>query len=150
MAQRVYATASDFYDFTGGDDPNEDPNGDPVAEPTTDKDLNALLRRASGLIDGLTRHSVYDADDDGYPTDADVTELFKDATCAQVAYWEETEDPTGAVSQEGTFSIGSVSIGARGRSSGNGAPDEQQSRVAPEAVEILTTAGLISAITAYR
>ncbi len=111
---------------------------------------DSLLRRASGVIDGLTRHSVFDADVDGYPTDVNVSDVFRDATCAQAAYWSETEDPTGAVSQEGTFSIGSVSIGARGRTSGNGAPDESQARIAPEAVEILTTAGLISAITAQR
>lgn len=150
MTQRVYATASEYYDFTGGDDPNLDENGDPVEAPTTDKDLNALLRRASGVIDGLTRSSRFDVDEDGYPSDTEVADAFRDATCAQVAYWHETEDPTGAVSQEGTFSIGSVSIGARGRTSGNGAPDEQTSRIASEAVEILTNAGLITSVTKHR
>lgn len=136
MTQRQYATPTDFDTW---DEDDEYPT------PTDSK-----LRRASGVIDGLTRLAVYDVDEDGYPTDAVVTEAFMNATCAQVAYWFETDDPTGALSQEGAVSIGSVSIGARGRSSGNGAPDEAQARVASEAVEILTTAGLISAITAYR
>lgn len=148
--QRVYATASDFYDFTGGDDPNKDGEGEEIPEPVEDKDLNARLRRASGVIDGLTRRSVFDADEEGYPTDSVISEAFKDATCAQVAYWEETDDPTGAISQEGNVSIGSVTLGARGRSAGNGAPDENQSRIATEAVEILTTAGLISGVTGSR
>lgn len=136
MAQRVYATESDFGEWDE-DGQYEVPS-------------NSTLRRASSTIDGLTRTSRYDVDEDGYPTDADISDAFRDATCAQAAYWIETEDPTGAVSQEGTFSIGSVSIGARGRTSGNGAPDEQQARIAPEAVEILTNAGLITGITKHR
>ena len=134
--QRQYATPAEFAVW----------DGDSVYTAPSD----SKLRRASGVIDGLTRHSVFVADVDGYPTDVDVSDVFRDATCAQAAYWSETDDPTGALSQEGTFSIGSVSIGARGRSSGNGAPDEQQARIGPEAVEILSTAGLISAITSHR
>ncbi len=136
MAQRrLYATPAEFATWAGGE----------YETPT-----EARLRRASGVIDGLTRNAVYAVDEDGYPTDADVSDAFRDATCAQAAYWIVTEDPTGAVSQEGTFTIGSVSIGARGRTSGNGAPDEQQARIAPEAVEVLRNAGLVTAITAHR
>lgn len=150
MAQRVYATAAEFYNFIGDDQPTT-PAVPPATEPTpvTDKELNARLRRASGVIDGITRLSRYLTDEDGYPTDAGITEAFTNATCAQVAYWLETDDPTGAISQEGSFSIGSVSIGAVGRSAGNGAPDEQGARIAPEAIEILQTVGLIGAITAH-
>lgn len=149
MTTRVYATAAEFYTFTGGDQPMVTPEPETGPEAVTEKDLNARLRRASGVIDGITRLSRYDVDDDGYPTDLTLSDTFRDATCAQVAYWAETDDPTGAISQEGTFSIGSVSIGAVGRSAGNGAPNEQQARIAPEAVEILETAGLLSSITAH-
>lgn len=136
MAQRQYASTTEFDDWDEDDD---------YPTPTDSK-----LRRASGVIDGLTRNSRYDVDEDGYPTDPDVTDAFRDATCAQVAWFEETDDPTGAGSQDGTFTIGSVSIGARGRSTGNGAPDAASSRISPEAVEVLTNAGLITAITAHR
>ncbi len=138
MAQRVYATVADYEDFTDGD--HEEESVDVV---------NAKLRRASTMIDGLTRYARYDVDEDGYPTDADVADAFKRATCAQMAWWDDTDDITGAGSQDGTVSIGSVSIGARGRSSGNGAPSAAESRIAPEAVAILATAGLISAITSH-
>ncbi len=138
MAQRVYATLADFEDFTDGDHADE-------SEDVT----NAKLRRASSVIDGLTRRSVYDIDDDGYPTDADVADAFKDATCAQMAWWDENDDVTGAASQEGATSIGSVSIGATGRSTGHGAPAAAASRIAPEAVQILTNAGLLGSVVAH-
>lgn len=155
MAQRVYATASDFYDFIGEDQPMTTPGEPPEGQepenpqPVVEKDLNARLRRASSVIDGLTRHARYDVDEDGYPTDEDVSDAFKNATCAQAAWWDETDDVTGAGSQDGTVSIGSVSIGARGRSTGNGAPDAAESRIAPEAIQILRDAGLISALTGH-
>ena len=134
-AQRQYATTAEFSVWDG------------ATEYTVPSD--SLLRRASGVIDGLTRHSKFASDVDGYPTDIDVSDVFRDATCAQVAFWDENGDPTGAGSQDGSFSIGSVSIGARGRSAGSGAPDAQQSRVAPEAVQILVNAGLITATTPH-
>lgn len=155
MAQRVYATASDYYDFIGEDQPMTTPGepeeGQEAEEPTAvvEKDLNAKLRRASGVIDGLTRRARFEVDEDGYPADSDVADAFKEATCAQVAWWDDTDDVTGAGSQDGTFSIGSVTIGARGRSTGNGAPDAGESRIAPEAISILHNAGLISALTAH-
>lgn len=139
MAQRVYATLADFEDFTDG-----------VHAEESEDVINAKLRRASIVIDGLTRRSVYAVDEDGYATDETVAEAFKDATCAQMAYWDDTDDVSGAASQEGTISIGSVSIGATGRTTGNGSPDAQTARVAPEAIEILKNAGLITSITAHR
>ena len=46
-----------------------------------------LLRSASMLITSATVASVYGVDDAGLPSDATVLEAFRDATCAQVAYW---------------------------------------------------------------
>lgn len=136
MAQRLYAAQSDFTQWDEGrlyETPSE-----------------SILRRASGVVDGLTRHSVYEVDEDGYPTNADIADAFKEATCAQAAWWDETGDATGAQSQEGTMSIGSVSIGARGRSTGGGSADAADSRIAPEAVEILANAGLLNRTIAHR
>lgn len=138
MAQRVYATLADYEDFTDGEHEAESVEA-----------VNAKLRRASIVIDGLTRTSRYLVDEDGYPTDSDDAEAFKDATCAQMAWWDDSGDVSGSASQDGTFSIGSVSIGARGRSTGNGAPSAAASRVAPEAITILQNAGLISTAVSH-
>lgn len=149
MAQRVYATASDYYDFIGDDQPMTTPPQGEQPQPVTEKSLNATLRRASSVIDSHTRHDVYDVDEDGYPTDQRIADAFKEATCAQAQWFDETDDITGAVSQEGTVSIGSVSMGARGRSSGGASADAAGSRIAPEAVEILRNVGLLSTASAH-
>lgn len=149
MAQRVYATASDYYDFIGDDQPMTTPpepeEGEEAQEPQpiTEKDLNARLRRASSVIDSHTRHDAYDVDEDGYATDPDIADAFKEATCAQAQWFDDTDDLTGAQSQDGTISIGSVSIGASGRSTGGASADALASRIAPEAIEILRNAGLM-------
>ena len=127
--QRQYATPTEFSIW------------DADTEYTTPG--NGVLRRASGVIDTLTRHSYFVANAAGTPTDTDVLDVFRDATCAQVAYWEETGDITGAEAQGGSFSIGSVKIGAAGDTS------SKQSRIAPEAVQILVNAGLITATTPH-
>jgi hypothetical protein len=155
VAQRVYATASDYYDFIGDDQPMTTPpdpeEGQEPQEPQsiTEKDLNARLRRASSVIDSHTRHARYEVDDDGYPTDEGIADAFKEATCAQAQWFDESDDITGSLSQDGTISIGSVSIGARGRSTGGASAEARESRIAPEAVQILENAGLISSIIAH-
>lgn len=156
MAQRVYATASDYYDFIGGDQPMTNPpepeeGQEPESpQPIVEADLNASLRRASTVIDGLTRTVRYDIDEDGYPDDVDVSDAFRDATCAQVAWFEETDDITGADSQAGAVKIGSVSLGGSG-ATGNAQSGKTaaSSRVAPEAIDILRNAGLLSGIVAH-
>jgi hypothetical protein len=138
VAQRVYATLADFEDFIDGDHEEE-----------SVEVVNAKLRRASIVIDGLTRRDVYDVDEDGYPTDATIADAFKEATCAQMAWWDDTDDVSGAGSQEGTVSIGSISLGASGRTAGNGAPAAAASRIAPEAIAILRIAGMASATVSH-
>lgn len=139
MAQRVYATVADYEDFTDGEH-----------EPESEGKITAKLRRASLVIDGLTRLSRYDVDDDGMPTDPDVDQAFTDATCAQAAYWDTTDDPTGGEAVAGPVKIGSVSLGGSG-ATGNAQSktDAGAARVAPEAVDILRTAGLLSAAVAH-
>lgn len=139
MAQRVYATAADYYDFLGEDAP---PATDP---PTPDKALNASLRRASTVIDGLLRLARYATDEDGMPTDPDVSDALQDATCAQAAWFDDTDDITGADSQAGPTRIGSVSFGGSGASGGaTNTKSAATSRISPEAQTILANSGILT------
>lgn len=54
--------------------------------PIPDKAVT-LLRDASALVRKATRNDIYDVDAAGKPTDPDVIEAFRDATCKQVALW---------------------------------------------------------------
>ncbi|QOT15881.1 hypothetical protein [Paenarthrobacter sp. YJN-5] len=68
----VYADATALTAWTGGPPP---------------ANATQLLRSASMLITSATVAAVYGVDDAGLPSDAAVLEAFRDATCAQVAYW---------------------------------------------------------------
>lgn len=134
MAQRVYATEADYLDFT--------------RDSTAPDRVDSLLRRASSEVDGLIRTAVYDTDEDGYPTDPGVSDAVRDATCAFVAYWAETDDPTGAGAIAGPVKIGSVSLG--GTSTGGASSrTPADTRRADEALTILRNAGLITTATAH-
>lgn len=134
---RVYATLADYYDFIGGDLPDE-----------PDTALEALLRRASSQVESHIRLARYTVDEDGYPTDLIITDALRDATCAYVEYWQETDDVTGAGAIEGPVKIGSVSLGgtAVGGASSRTVADTRRS---DEAVTILRNAGLITGIIAH-
>lgn len=138
---RVYATAAEFYAFTGGVQPTETPEGETDPVPVVELDLDAELARASRKVDRDTRLAVYAFDEDKMPTDPEVIEAFRDATCAYVAWFRETGDITGAESQGGSVKIGSVSLG-NSAAEGTSAEDARRS---PEAIDILTTAGLRTA-----
>lgn len=127
-AGRVYATPSDLVVYTGAAPPD---------------DTRRLLLRASRLVEALTRCAVYDVDAEGLPTDAAVAAAFRDAVCAQVAWFDETGDSTGAAQQYQSVSIGSMSL-TRGHSAGGSATGAEQ-RYAPDAVAALTRAGLMGA-----
>lgn len=131
MAQRVYATASDYTDFA------EEPfDGDATK-------LGKRLRSASSEVDALTRLARYDVDVDDMPTDADIAEAFTQAACAIVEFWEETGDPRGADAVQGAVKIGSVSLGTNTQAAVT--PREKLvARIGEAAVTILSNAGLIS------
>ena len=139
MAQRVYATTNEYAEYA------EEPfDGDEAT-------LAKRLRRASGVIDGLTRLARYRVDEDGMPLDQDDADAFRDATCAQVEYWETTDDPTGAESTMGPVKIGSVSLGGSGvGGSAQNHTSANDSRVSPEAIEILANQGLTARIVRSR
>lgn len=131
-----YALPSDWdgSDFTEGDAP---------------ADVEKLLNRASLHIDSLVVNAIYEADDDGYPVDLDILETLRDATLAQAAYWLETGDVSGAMAGNQSMGIGSVSIGGL-KSAGDTPRSKNQSRHAPEAVTLLTVAGLYTAAIGRR
>ncbi|MFD4111617.1 hypothetical protein ACFWWU_36500 [Streptomyces sp. NPDC058650] len=138
MAQLVYATTAEYDDFA--EEPFE---GDDVK-------LGKRLRSASIEVEKLTRRAVYETDEDGYPTDADVADAMSDATCAIVEYWDETDDPTGAEANAGAVKIGSVSLGTTSSAQSSESPhDRLLKRIGTRGVDILTNAGLIPSAAAH-
>jgi hypothetical protein len=138
MALPVYATATEYKKFLGVEELD-----------AATKEVNAGLRRASNEVRGLTRTAIYDTDaDTGMPTDEGVLEAFRDATCAFVAYWDETGDITGAGAISGPVKILSVSLGgtATGGASSRNVADTRRS---DEAVTILRNAGLIGSAVSH-
>lgn len=138
MPQRTYATPSDYTKYA-----EEDWDGDPGV-------LTKRLRSASIEVEKLTRRAIYDADTDGYATDADISEAFTEATCAIAEHWSITDDPTGAEAAAGAVKIGSVSLGTTSSSS-DSLTDQQKllRRIGDRAFDILTNAGLIGTAVAH-
>lgn len=125
---RVYAVPSDLAEFTGEDAP---------------ANAAALLARATRLVEGLTTTARYATDDDGLPEDLDISEAFRDAVCAQAAWFDETGDVSGASARFNSLSLGSFSVSGGGTGSGTNTT-AAASRYAPEAIEILRNAGLLT------
>lgn len=138
MAPRVYATTVDYGKFA------EEPfDGDNAK-------LDKRLRSASIEVEKLTRMARFAVDEEGYPTDADVSEAFTEATVAVAEYWSITDDPTGAESQQGAISIGSVSLGTTSSSRSSGtARDKLTARIGSKAIDILENEGLTSVIVSH-
>lgn len=59
--------------------------------------VERLIRRASGLVQLAVRRARFDVEPSGLPSDPDVADALRDAVCAQVAYWDDSDvDPTRA------------------------------------------------------
>jgi hypothetical protein len=139
MILRTYATSAD-YNLIAEEDW---PAGDEIT-------LNKRLRAASIEVEKLTRRASYATDDDGFPTDPDISDAFTEATCAIAAYWFETDDPTGADMASGAVKIGSVSLGTTSSNQdGMSAAERLQRRIGTRAADILTNVGLIQAAVAH-
>lgn len=125
MAQRVYATLADFTDFL-----------DPLTPPPGSE---RMLREASREIDQMLLSSVYDTDEDGYPTDVDAVEALKEATCAQAEYAKTIGDRYGV----GGLQYHAVSLGSAGLTRGySAAGSSAAGRWSAKAWQILQRAGL--------
>lgn len=118
---RVYATTADLGEYAGAE--------------VVDDDSPRLLARASEQVDSLLVAAVYDVDAQGYPTDTQVRDAVRRASCALVEWWHETGDPTGAGGQYVESQIGTVRLKRA---------DGASAEVAPAVVRILGTAGLLA------
>lgn len=124
---RVYATSTDLAAYTGSSAP---------------ADADALLAKASRMLDSAVfRLCWFQADGDGLPTDDLVTAAFRDAVCAQAAWWDQLGDSTGAQTAGwGTVQIGSVMMS---RSLTATAPTDSPARqIAPEVWDVLRSPDL--------
>jgi hypothetical protein len=138
MVLPVYAEPADLKKFLGVDELDAEA-----------REVKAALRRASHEVRQHIRAAIYDTDPTtGLPTDANVLEALKEATCAYAAYWDETGDITGAGAVAGSMSILSVSLGgtATGGASSRSTADVRRS---DEAITILRNAGLIAAAVVH-
>ncbi|MFK0124885.1 hypothetical protein ACIQSP_16410 [Streptomyces nigra] len=124
---RVYATTTDLANYLR-------------AAPPLDSDQ--LLEAASRMLDSrVLRWCRYDVDSDGLPTDLTVAAAISRAVCAQVAWWGEIGDSTGAAGVGyGSVSIGSVNLG---RSVTTVSGDDSAARqIAPQVWDELQDAAL--------
>lgn len=121
---RVYATPDDLATYSGEAAPD---------------DATALLAKATRLlVANVFRLCWYHVGDDKMPSDPRVTAAFRDAVCAQVQWWDELGDSTGAFGAGwGTLIAGSVRM-ARSVTdvSGEASPARQ---IAPEVWDCLTS-----------
>lgn len=69
---RIYADSADYLAWTG--------------ETTEPPKIQGLLRMASSKVEQAAELAHYETDDKFMPTDEDVAEAFRDATCAQAAH----------------------------------------------------------------
>ena len=119
---RVYATPAELGDYAGAD--------------VVDDDSPRLLARASELVDSLLIAAVYVVDEQGHPLDEQVLDALRRATCAVVQWWHETGDPIGTAGQFTESQIGTLRL--------KRADTTSASDLAPSAVRILATAGLLA------
>lgn len=99
-------------------------------------DLDQTIRNASyRVLDELRTAKFEVRTSDGQPVDPNITASIIDATKAQLGFWAETGDESGAGAQNGGGSILSVSL--PGGSGTTSITAKQEARVAPAVAEIL-------------
>ncbi|MER8219694.1 hypothetical protein ABTZ58_03670 [Streptomyces sp. NPDC094143] len=126
---RVFATVEQYEAYTGTSAP---------------ANASRLLARASRLVSAATKAALYDTDASGYPSDPDVLEAFRDATCAQVEVWAKRDAAASGDASDPAASPW-TSISAGGLSfSRQSAPvaTAEDTALTPEAAEILAELAL--------
>lgn len=126
----VYATSDDLATFTGNPAPDN---------------AARLLKGASALVRTATRAALYDVTSTGLPSDPDIAEAFRDATCAQAAEWiDKGVDPASGtapgVPQSSGIGGATVNWGAPGGLT----PEQTLHQLVPDALWYLEAAGLLS------
>ncbi|WP_329423993.1 hypothetical protein [Streptomyces sp. NBC_01268] len=110
---RVYATSSQYQEYTGDTGPT---------------DIDVRLRRASAFLDAqVFRLCRYDVDNAGLPSNTIVAAAYANAVCAQVEWGVEVGDVTGAAGVGwGSVEIGSAKLSRSvTATSGDDAPGRQ-------------------------
>lgn len=128
-----YATPADLAEYLG------------TPAPTDEAQLNteqAQLDRAADLVARVIRTARVPLDAQGIPTVEAQRSAIARATCAQVAYWQESLDETGAGSLYQSATMAGVTLTRADRAGGSSHPSG--SRLAPAALDLLTGAGLFS------
>lgn len=125
--ERVYATTSDYDDWTG------DRSGSELER--------RVLVRASRRIDRALIGARYVTDEQLMPTDPHVRQAVREATCAQVQWCRANGDPEciGTADDYTDVSVGDVKLVKRRERTGG--PDGLI--LAPAADELLRQAGLL-------
>lgn len=131
---RTYATLSDLAAWLGDVPPDN---------------AARLLITATRRVDLALTGAWYPVDDDGMPTDPICIAALRDAVCAQVAWWVETGDSTGsgAGAEWADVTIGKLRLARTTGTSGAGAT--KPPRLAADALDILTVAGLLPIRTGW-
>lgn len=124
---RVYATAEQYEEYTGGLAP---------------QDIDYRLARASEFLDAqVFRMCRYDVTSAGLPSHATVADAFARAVCAQAHWGVEVGDITGAAAAGwGSVEIGSVRL-SRSVTSVSGS-DAAGRQVAPAVADALRSPDL--------
>lgn len=127
----VYADTGDVEKWSG------------VAAPDNAK---VLIRRASQLVAVATRHAYYDTTPAGLPSDPDVADAMRDATCAHVQAMVDAGVANATVGSMDAAVTKTSLDGASIDYDVNTAESKRQAvltTLCPEGMDILTIAGLI-------
>lgn len=144
-AMTVYATPEDYKNFMHEPIPGA---GIPDAER---RELLRVLDSASGEVAAAIAFTRYDIDRaTGFPARADQAAAVKRATCQWARWFRETGDETGAADKWDSISTSSSQLDisesttkAR-RASAQSSATAATSRIAPQAIGTLRTAGLLN------
>ena len=117
-----------------------------MGEPLDGRSVDALLRRASSLVQRAVRSARFAVTPAGMPQDPDIEEALRDATCEQVTVWLENDvnpvEVASAAAPVAASSIGDASINYGDSSASNAAKDSISTTLHPAALDILANAGL--------
>lgn len=139
MPAPIYATPAAWIEWSGQAD--------------TPADFVPLLRTASRAVRTATALWRYDALD-GLPTDPDLAEAMRDATCSQIsALIALGIDPDAGGTLDGGFEssvkLGSAQVSYTGVESVMAARQATAQGLCPEAIGILQNAGQLAAVTVF-
>ena len=117
-----------------------------MGEPLDGRSVDALLRRASSLVQRAVRSARFAVTPAGMPQDPDIEEALRDAVCEQVTVWLENDvnpvEVASAAAPVAASSIGDASVNYGDSSASNAAKDSISTTLHPAAFDILANAGL--------